>query len=107
MTMPASAARAIPFEAPLEGRPGKPVDQLDDRSLAELAKEGSVPAYNVLVVRYQDRVYRFLLRRTGSSAEAEDIAQETFLRAWQKLHTFEPERPLAPWLLTIAARLAA
>ncbi|NRA57925.1 MAG: RNA polymerase sigma factor [Phycisphaerales bacterium] len=107
MTMPASAARPIPFEAPLEGRPGKPVDQLDDRSLAELAKEGSVPAYNVLVVRYQDRVYRFLLRRTGSSAEAEDIAQETFLRAWQKLHTFEPERPLAPWLLTIAARLAA
>lgn len=75
--------------------------------MAELAKEGSVAAYNVLVTRYQDRVYRFLLRRTGSSAEAEDVAQETFLRAWQKLHTFEPERPLAPWLLTIAARLAA
>ncbi|MFI4880994.1 MAG: RNA polymerase sigma factor [Phycisphaerales bacterium JB064] len=75
--------------------------------MAELAKEGSVAAYNVLVTRYQDRVYRFLLRRTGSSAEAEDVAQETFLRAWQKLHTYEPERPLAPWLLTIAARLAA
>lgn len=75
--------------------------------MADLAKEGSVAAYNVLVTRYQDRVYRFLLRRTGSSAEAEDVAQETFLRAWQKLHTYESERPLAPWLLTIAARLAA
>lgn len=107
MAMSASVAGPIPFEVPFHGRPGQPVDHLSDQALAELAKEGSVAAYNVLVTRYQDRVYRFLLRRTGSSAEAEDVAQETFLRAWQKLHTFEPERPLAPWLLTIAARLAA
>lgn len=107
MAMSASVAGPIPFEAPLHGRPAQRVDNLSDQALAELAKEGSVAAYNVLVTRYQDRVYRFLLRRTGSSAEAEDVAQETFLRAWQKLHTFEPERPLAPWLLTIAARLAA
>lgn len=107
MAMSASVAGPIPFEAPLHGRPGVPVDNLSDQELSELAKEGSVAAYNVLVTRYQDRVYRFLLRRTGSSAEAEDVAQDTFLRAWQKLHTYEPERPLAPWLLTIAARLAA
>lgn len=107
MAMSASVARPIPFEVPIHGRPAEPVDNLSDQALAELAKEGSVAAYNELVTRYQDRVYRFLLRRTGSSAEAEDVAQETFLRAWQKLHTFEPERPLAPWLLTIAARLAA
>lgn len=107
MAMSASVAGPIPFEVPFHGRPGQPVDHLSDQALAELAKEGSVAAYNVLVTRYQDRVYRFLLRRTGSSAEAEDVAQETFLRAWQKLHTYEPERPLAPWLLTIAARLAA
>lgn len=107
MAMSASVAGSIPFEVPFHGRPAERVDNLSDQALAELAKEGSVAAYNVLVTRYQDRVYRFLLRRTGSSAEAEDVAQETFLRAWQKLHTFEPERPLAPWLLTIAARLAA
>jgi RNA polymerase sigma-70 factor (ECF subfamily) len=107
MPMSASATGAIPFELTPAGGPSQPVDRLDDQALADLAKEGSVAAYNVLVTRYQDRVYRFLLRRTGSSAEAEDIAQETFLRAWQKLHTYETERPLAPWLLTIAARLAA
>lgn len=107
MAMSASVAGPIPFEVPFHGRPGQPVDNLSDQELSILAKEGSVAAYNVLVTRYQDRVYRFLLRRTGSSAEAEDVAQDTFLRAWQKLHTYEPERPLAPWLLTIAARLAA
>lgn len=107
MAMSASVVRSIPFEAPSQGRPAVPVDNLSDQELSELAKEGSVAAYNVLVTRYQDRVYRFLVRRTGSSAEAEDVAQDTFLRAWQKLHTYEPERPLAPWLLTIAARLAA
>lgn len=107
MAMSASIAGPIPIEVAVHGRPAQPVDHLSDQALAELAKEGSVAAYNVLVTRYQDRVYRFLLRRTGSSAEAEDVAQETFLRAWQKLHTYEAERPLAPWLLTIAARLAA
>lgn len=107
MAMSASVAGPIPIEVAIHGRPAQPVDHLSDQALAELAKEGSVAAYNVLVTRYQDRVYRFLLRRTGSSAEAEDVAQETFLRAWQKLHTYEAERPLAPWLLTIAARLAA
>ncbi|MEO1009057.1 MAG: RNA polymerase sigma factor [Planctomycetota bacterium] len=101
---------AIPHHAltGLPATPGEtPVQGQSDHALADLAKDGSVAAYNELVVRYQDRVYRFLLRRTGSSAEAEDVAQETFLRAWQKLHTFESGRPLAPWLLTIAARLAA
>lgn len=107
MRMSVSVAGPIPFESAVHGQPGQRVDHLSDQALADLAKEGSVAAYNVLVTRYQDRVYRFLLRRTGSSAEAEDVAQETFLRAWQKLHTYESERPLAPWLLTIAARLAA
>jgi len=109
MAMSASIASPISFDAAASGSgcPAQGLDRLSDQSLAEHAKDGSVAAYNVLVTRYQDRVYRFLLRRTGSSAEAEDVAQETFLRAWQKLHTYEPERPLAPWLLTIAARLAA
>ncbi|MCW5757061.1 MAG: RNA polymerase sigma factor [Phycisphaeraceae bacterium] len=105
--MSVSVAGPIPFESAVHGRPGQRIDDLSDQALAELAKEGSIAAYNVLITRYQDRVYRFLLRRTGSSAEAEDVAQETFLRAWQKLHTYESQRPLAPWLLTIAARLAA
>ena len=107
MPMSVSVVGPIPFESAVHGRPGLPVDTLSDQALADLSKEGSIAAFNVLVTRYQDRVYRFLLRRTGSSAEAEDVAQETFLRAWQKLHTYESDRPLAPWLLTIAARLAA
>ena len=66
MAMSASVAGPIPIEVALQGQPSRPVETLDDRSLAELAKQGSVGAYNVLVTRYQDRVYRFLLRRTGS-----------------------------------------
>jgi len=105
--MPAALAASAGSSALEVLGPERPLDDLSDNALALHAKDGSVAAYNILIVRYQDRVYRFLLRRTGSPAEAEDVAQETFLRAWQKLHTFEAERPLAPWLLTIAARLAA
>jgi RNA polymerase sigma-70 factor (ECF subfamily) len=69
-----------------------------------LAGEGE--AYRHLVETYQDRVYRLCRLMMGQSAAAEDLAQDTFLRAFRKLDRFDPARGnFANWLLTIARRL--
>lgn len=74
--------------------------------LAILAQGGSLPAYAELVTRFQGRLYNFLLRRTRRAADAEDLAQETFVRAWQRLQSYDPQWRVSTWLFTIAQRLA-
>ncbi len=55
---------------------------------------------------HQEPVFRLAYLLLGDPDEAEDIAQETFLRAYKALKGFDPERPLRPWLLRIASNLA-
>lgn len=81
-----------------------PPPQSDDPLLARQAKEGSSAAFGTLVHRYHTRVYTFLLTLTRHRQDAEDLTQETFLRAWNKFHHFDPALPLLPWLFTIARR---
>ena len=78
----------------------------DDATLARLAREGSTAAFGTLVTRHHQRVFSFLLALTRHRQDAEDLTQETFLRAWKKLHRFDPELPLLPWLFTIGRRLS-
>jgi len=52
-----------------------------------------------------DQVYRLALRYTGSRAQAEDVTQETFLRAFKNLDRYDRSRPAAPWLLKIATNI--
>ena len=59
-----------------------------------------------MVRQYQEPVFRLAYLILGDGAEAEDVAQETFIRAFQKLETFDGARPFRPWLLGIAANLA-
>ncbi len=54
---------------------------------------------------YGDRIYRLALRYTGDRYQAQDITQETFLRAYRHLHGFDYNRPAGPWLFKIAANL--
>ncbi len=61
-------------------------------------------AFGALVGRYHARVYGFLLTLTRHRQDAEDLTQETFLRAWDKIHHLNPDLPLLPWLFTIARR---
>ena len=74
--------------------------------LALEAQQGSVAAYSELVRVFEGRLYNFLLRRVGSAADAEDLTQEAFLRAWQRLGTYRPKWRFSTWLFTIAFRLA-
>ena len=59
-----------------------------------------------MVKRYQRRVYATAYRITRRHDLADDVAQETFLRAWQALSRFDLERPFGPWVCRIAANLA-
>ncbi|MEZ0313435.1 MAG: RNA polymerase sigma factor [Myxococcota bacterium] len=76
---------------------------VDERRLAERATRGDARAFADLVTRYQNAVYRLCLRY--GAEEAQDLAQETFMRAFVHRERFDPTRPILPWLLTIARRL--
>ncbi len=83
-----------------------PLSCSDDSLLARQARDGSSAAFGTLVHRHHGRVYGFLLTLTRHRQDAEDLTQETFLRAWNKLHLFDPALPLLPWLFAIARRLS-
>jgi RNA polymerase sigma-70 factor (ECF subfamily) len=74
--------------------------------LVQRAAEGDASAWETLVLEYQQAVFRLAWLLLGDADEAEDSAQETFLRAWRHLKRFDPARPLRPWLLSIAANLS-
>ena len=81
---------------------GDPTDQ----ELVRQTLAGDLQAFEAIVGRYQQAVYRILYRLLRNKQEAEDIAQETFLRCYRYLEKFDQERPFAPWLYRIATNLA-
>ncbi|MBM4039287.1 MAG: RNA polymerase sigma factor [Planctomycetes bacterium] len=76
-----------------------------DESLASRSRHGDVAAFEVLVRRYQGRVYSYALRMTGDAHEAEDLAQETLLRVYRSLGRFDTRQPFAAWVFGIAAHV--
>lgn len=74
----------------------------DDAELVGRARHGDRQAFGILVRRYQRRVFALGLRHFREKADAEDLVQETFLRAWRALDRFDETRPFAPWLFRIA-----
>ena len=77
------------------------VVRVADRVLVDAARAGDVEAFEVLVRRHQGRVYRVALRLLGSDADAQDAAQETFMRAWRGLGRFRGESAVSTWLYRI------
>lgn len=70
------------------------------------ARQGDRAAFGALVRRHQDRVYRHLLRLTGSREDALELAQDVFVKAWQALPEWRPEARFSTWLYRIAANAA-
>ena len=68
-----------------------------------LATQGDQEAFGNLVQAYQTPVYNLAYRMLGSPADAEEAAQETFLRVYKNLHRYDPERSFRSWLLSIAS----
>jgi RNA polymerase sigma-70 factor, ECF subfamily len=59
-----------------------------------------------LMSRYQDRLLRYLLRLLGEEAVSEDVFQQTWLHATERIRRYDPDRPFGPWLFTVARNLA-
>ena len=79
-------------------------DQIDDAILVQAAKNGDLAAFEQIVRRHQAAVYRVGLRMLGSRADAEDVTQETFVRAWRGLDRFRGQSALNTWLYRIVTR---
>ena len=67
------------------------------------AQKGDINAFTSLVEAYQKPVYNLCYRMLGNADDAEDAAQETFLRAYQSLKRYDTSRSFSTWLLSIAA----
>ena len=78
----------------------------EDADIVRLACQGDEIAWETLVRAHQTPVFRLAYLLLGSADEAEDVTQETFIRAYRSLGRFDTQRPLRPWLFKIAANLA-
>ena len=79
---------------------------ISDEELARRALAGDRAAFEALVGRHQERVYRLSRRLTGSPADAEEVVQETFLSAYRRLGGFRGEARFSTWLYRIATNAA-
>lgn len=80
-----------------------PEMQAQERAWAVAAQKGNQAAFMQIVEAYQRPVYNLCYRMLGDAHEAEDAAQETFLRAYTKLDTYHANRKFSSWLLSIAS----
>ena len=76
--------------------------EVEDRDLIAKARKGDVEAYNLLVSRWEKRVYNYLLRITANREDALDLTQDVFLKAYQNLRKLDDPGRFAPWLYRIA-----
>ncbi len=75
---------------------------VEDADLIRQASKGAVEAYNLLVSRWEKRVYNYLLRLTGHREDALDLTQDVFLKAYQNLRKLDDPGRFAPWIYRIA-----
>ena len=75
---------------------------VEDADLIRQATRGNVESFNLLVSRWEKRVYNYLLRITAHREDALDLTQDTFLKAYQNLRKLDDPGRFAPWLYRIA-----
>jgi len=76
--------------------------QPDDKALVALCRKGDLSAYDQLMQRYEKKVYSLCFRMAGNPADAADLAQEAFLKAFRALPSFKGEAQFSTWLFRIA-----
>ncbi|MCC7176630.1 MAG: sigma-70 family RNA polymerase sigma factor [Bryobacterales bacterium] len=76
--------------------------EVEDPDLIARTRRGKVEAYNILVSRWEKRVFNYLLRLMGDREDAMDLSQEVFLKAYQNLGKLQDPSRFGPWLFRIA-----
>ena len=76
--------------------------EVEDRDLIAQARRGKVEAYNLLVSRWEKRIFNYLYRLVRNREDALDLAQDVFLKAYQNLRRLEDPDRFSPWLYRIA-----
>ena len=80
------------------------MDELINKRISEVLK-GDQDAFEEIVTLFQHRLYHVCFRMLGNRQEAEDIAQEAFVRAYVNIHTFDQNRKFSTWIFRIATNL--
>jgi RNA polymerase sigma-70 factor, ECF subfamily len=78
------------------------VHSADDLKIIKRFQDGDLPAFGDIVLKYQDRIYNLCRHMLGNANDAEDAAQDVFLKAYQALPKFQPEASVYTWLYRIA-----
>jgi RNA polymerase sigma-70 factor (ECF subfamily) len=81
------------------------MDELSDQALIRRARRGDLSAFGVVVQRYQGSVFNVCYRFMSERQLAEDLTQDTFIRAHQHLESYDDSRPFGPWIRRVAANL--
>ena len=80
--------------------------ELEDTVLVRRTLGGDQQAFGSIVEKYKDSVFNVAYRMLGNASEAEDVAQEAFVRAYTQLHTYKDTHRFSTWLLSISSHLA-
>jgi len=94
-----TAGAPLRVEAPSRPPPQAAPD--DEPALVERVRAGDAAAFETLVTRYMRRAFAVAYRLMGQKEDAEDLVQETYMAVLQRIGTFEPGRPFAPWFFRI------
>ena len=91
-----------PGQGNLSSVPAHTREPASDAALVENCKRGDVNAFSTLVTRYQDRIFNVIYRMVGNHEDAADLCQETFVKAFRAIATFEERSQFSTWLYRIA-----
>jgi RNA polymerase sigma factor (sigma-70 family) len=101
MTEPASREASSPSDEPRSGS-GEAPAAVEEMDLVKRAKKGDLAAYDDLVRRYQERIYATIYHMTSNHEDANDLAQEAFIKAFQALRSFKGGSSFYTWVYRIA-----
>jgi RNA polymerase sigma-70 factor (ECF subfamily) len=92
----------VPPSHPLTPTPAAAPDDPTDTILVERSQRGDLAAFDILVTRHRGRVYGQILAMVRNEADAWDLAQDTFFKAWKALPKFEGQSAFSTWVYRIA-----
>jgi RNA polymerase sigma-70 factor (ECF subfamily) len=98
------ASKRVADERSAAGTTGQTI-AFEDQALIDRCRQGEIQAFGLLVAKYQDRVFNLVRRMCSRQADAEELAQEVFLRALERLDQFRGHSQFYTWLFRIAANM--